>query len=125
VAVDQRELQDKIKEMTINARKVEDKRRERVKKDIERAQEKLHACTRIEKDKKFFEDRGFTVIEIEDSLDIDQDAKEFFIDQVLPFILGRKISHVHELLPTSLEAYFKTIVSPLIPAENFSRIVVK
>ncbi len=124
IAVDLRALQDKIKEMTINTRKVEDKRRERIKKDIERAQEKLHACTRIEKDKKVFESHGFTVIEIEDSLDVDQDAKEFFIDQVLPFIIGRKISHVHELLPASLEAYFNTITSPLIPAENVKRIKV-
>ncbi len=124
IAVDLRALQDKIKEMTINARKVEDKRRERVKKDIERAQEKLHACTRIEKDKKAFESRGYTIIEIEDSLDTDQDAKGFFVDQVLPFILGRKISRVHELLPASLEAYFTTIASPLVPAENVKRIVV-
>jgi hypothetical protein len=124
IAVDLRELQDKIKGMTINTRKVEEKRRDRIKKDIERAQEKLHACTRIEKDKKMFENRGYTVIEVEDSLDADQDAKGFFVDQVLPFILGRKISHVHELLPASLEAYFKTIVSPLIPAENVMRIIV-
>nr|MDO8085119.1 hypothetical protein [Candidatus Sigynarchaeum springense] len=124
VAVDLRELQDKIKEMTINARKVEEKRRERIKKDIERAQEKLHACTRIEKDKKIFEGRGYTVIEIEDSLDIDQDTKVFFVDQVLPFIVGKKISLVHELLPANLESYFITITSPLIPADSVKRIAI-
>ncbi|MBN2152255.1 MAG: hypothetical protein JW839_12465 [Candidatus Lokiarchaeota archaeon] len=124
IAVDLRGLQDRIKEMTINARKVESKQRERIKKDIERAQEKLHACTRIEKDKKIFEDRGFTVIEIEDSIDADQDAKEFFVDQVLPFIIGRKISRVHELLPAGLEAYLKTVSSPLIPPDDVKRIPV-
>ncbi|MEX2757824.1 MAG: hypothetical protein Q6365_020790 [Candidatus Sigynarchaeota archaeon] len=122
IAVDLKELQDKIKEMTINARKVEEKRRERLKKDIERAQEKLHACARIEKDKKAFENRGYAIIEIEDSLDIDQDAKIFFVDQVLPFIVGKKISHVHELLPASLESYFNIITSPLIPAGNVKRV---
>ncbi|NMC05869.1 MAG: hypothetical protein GYA24_11685 [Candidatus Lokiarchaeota archaeon] len=125
VSVDQRALQDKIKEMTINARKVEPKRRERIKKDIERLQEKLHACTRIEKDRKEFEKRGYNIIEIEDSLDVDQDAKIFFVDQVLPFILGQKISRVHELLPAALEAYFTTASSPLIPAGNVARVDIK
>jgi hypothetical protein len=122
VAVNQIRLQNSIKEMTFNTKKVDEKKRERIKRDIEHAQEKLHSSMRIEKEKKTFEERGFTIIEIEDSLDADQDAKEFFIDQVLPVLLARKIGQIHELLPASIEGYFKTITSLMIPAEHVQRI---
>nr|MDO8110041.1 hypothetical protein [Candidatus Sigynarchaeota archaeon] len=123
VTVDTVALQNKIKEMTFNIRKVDDKRKEKIKKEIERTQERLHMCMRVDKDRKIFEDRGFTVIEVEDSTEIDQDIKLFLIDQVLPFILAKKIGRVFELLPPELEAFFKTLASPLVPVENMKRIV--
>lgn len=122
VAVDETDLQDRIKEMTFNSRKVEEKRRARIKKDIERLQDKLHVSMRIENNRKEFEDRGFSIIEVEDSLDSDHDVKVFFIEQVCPFVLGNKISHVHELLPAELETYFTALIAPLVSSDRVTRI---
>jgi hypothetical protein len=122
VAVDEADLQDRIKEMTFNSRKVEEKRRARIKKDTERLQEKLHASQRIDRDRKMFEDRGFSIIEVEDSQDIDHDIQVFFIEQVCPFVLGNKISTIHELLPVELESYFMAVIAPLVARDRVTRI---
>src|SRR5271157_2433889 len=123
VAVDEANLQDRIKEMTFNSRKVEEKRRARIKKDIEKLQEKLHVSQRIEKDRKIFEEHGFSIIEVEDSLDVDHDIKVFFIEQVCPFVLGNKIDRVLELLPSAeLESYFTAVIAPLVPRDHVTRI---
>ena len=122
VAVDEADLQDRIKEMTFNSRKVEEKRRARIKKDIEKLQEKLHMSQRIERDRKVFEERGFSIIEVEDSLDIDHDIKVFFIEQVCPFVLGNKIDRVLELLPAELESYFTAVIAPLVQGDRVTRI---
>jgi hypothetical protein len=122
VNVDKDALQDDIKEYAFKIRKVDEKVAERIQRDIERSQAKLHAFMRLSRERSIFEDHGYTVIEIDDSAETDQDIKLFFLDQVLPYVSAKRTGDVRCLLPRDLEDYLRIVLLPQLPADHVQTI---
>lgn len=114
VSVDRLDLQRKIKDQSFGMKKVDEKSRERLKRLMERDQERLHAHVHVSKDKLLFEKHGFTIIEVEDSMHVEQDIKIFMIDQVLPAILTRKVARIHHVLPAGLATFLQVLATSLL-----------
>ncbi len=122
ISVDKLDMQSRIKEYSFKLKKVDEKMKARLRRDMENAQKRLHAHIHVSRDRKVFEHHGFTVIEVEDSRDTDQDVMVFVIDQLAPYIHSKRVSKLFLLVPRLLDDFSRTVLAPLLPAENITSI---
>ncbi|MFX0101914.1 MAG: hypothetical protein ACFFCS_20280 [Candidatus Hodarchaeota archaeon] len=121
VKVDRLDLQRKIKDHSFQMKKVDDRMKEKLKRRMVQMQDRLHSYIHISKYRKIFVDEGFKIIEIEDDWQTEDNIKIFLIDQVLPYVMGKKVSELYHVIPKGLEMYLANLCRPLIPYTSIKK----
>ncbi|MHA1717521.1 MAG: hypothetical protein ACTSXP_17910 [Promethearchaeota archaeon] len=122
IKLDRLQTQQNIKRYSFKLKRVEERTRVKLKRQMEWLQDRLHFYMHVSRSRKHFERLGFKLIEIEDSRFLDQDIKTFLVDQLLPYVIAKRVSKVYQVFPSSLSGYLRTMLEPLDPRPEIAEL---